>query len=384
MGNLTAKVISTLHFFQSEKFFVILFVTIYNFFSFSLGGVCMEAKLLEKEPYVNLSRELNAHPLQSYAWGELKKPAWSPIRLGVCNGDEAISLLTILTRRIPLLGKKFGYIPRGIAVKDGKNLEEVVKLIVDYGKTFNLSHLMVDSDLRMELKMKTDLPDSQAGELKIVGAACVKVGFKVSGLQIQPNRTVVLDLSKSEEELLADMRSKHRQYIRKAQKNGVEIRQGSEDDLDAFCKIIEDIAKERGYVLHSREYYKKVWELFSEQGTAKLFIAEKSNEVVGSYLIIFSEVNAYEMYGGCNQEGNQLLANYLMKWESIKYCKHAGKKFYDQWGAEFKYPGLVQFKEGFGGEVVEFPPQYTFVYDKLGYTLYKALNKLNEWRQKVS
>lgn len=330
----------------------------------------MEVKLLEKEQYINLSREFNAHPLQSYAWAELKKPAWSPIRLGVFEGDEAVSLLTILTRRIPLLGKKFGYIPRGIAVKDGKNLEEVLKLIIDYGKTIKLSHLMVDPEVDLRLKIK----DSSV-------EAYEKVGFKESGKQIQPNRTVVLDLSKSEEELLKDMRSKHRQYIRKAGRNGVKIRGGDERDVDLFCNIIEEIAKERKYVLHSAEYYRKVWELFNGQGHAKLFVAEKDGEVVGSYMLIFSALNAYEMFGGCNSKGNELLANYLMKWEAIQYCKQTGKRFYDQWGAEFKYKGLVQFKEGFGGEVVKFPPQYTFVYNTSGYAIYKVLNKVNEIRQ---
>ncbi|MBU0976536.1 MAG: peptidoglycan bridge formation glycyltransferase FemA/FemB family protein [Patescibacteria group bacterium] len=327
----------------------------------------MSIKELSKEEYLKQEKVLDVHPLQSCAWGELKKPKWQPVRLGVFDEDEVVSILTILTRKIPIYGKKFGYIPRGIAVKDEKYLENVIGQITKH--ELHLSHLMIDPNISYNSKLKTQSPKLYE-----------RIGFKATGLQIQPNRTVVLDLSKREEELLSEMRSKHRQYIRKAEKNGVKIRIGTSFDISSFVRIIEDIGKIKGYVLHEGSYYKKIWDLFGEN--VDLFIAEAGSEVVGSYMVLYNENSAFEMYGGCSQKGNELLANYLMKWFTIRHAKKLGKKYYDEWGAEFKYPGLVQFKEGFGGEVIDFPPQYTYVFDRIGYVVYRVMNKVNEWRQR--
>jgi len=354
-----------------KKFFVISLFSIYNSF--------MQIRTLEKKEYIVISKELNVHPLQSYAWGELKQPNWSPIRLGIYEKDEAVAIMTILTKPIPFLGRKFGYIPRGITVKEAKYLGGVLKRLRDYGDELSLSHLMIDPDFDYSSWFKDH--EATGKGLRI---AFESFGFKVRQRQIQPNRTVVLNLAKSEEALLADMRSKHRQYIRKSERNGVKIRQGSTEDLQAFCRIIEEIVKARGYIMHKSEYYKKVWNLFREGDNVKMFMAQKDGEIIGSYMIIFSSENAYEMYGGCNDKGNELLANYLLKWEAIKYCKQIGKKFYDQWGAEHKYPGLIQFKEGFGGKIIDFLPQYTVVYNEFGFTMYKVFNKVNELRQRIS
>jgi peptidoglycan pentaglycine glycine transferase (the first glycine) len=193
----------------------------------------------------------------------------------------------------------------------------------------------------------------------------------------------VLDLSKSSKELFSEMKPKHRQYIRKSQRDGVRIRLGKEQDLGEFCNVIASIAAIKGHVMHECGYYKRVWEQFSKQEKCVLLIAIKDEKILGSYMIVLSDENAYEMYGGCNEEGNVLRANYLMKWEAINYCKTIGKNFYDQWGAEEWYPGLVQFKEGFGGNVVEYPPQFVYVYDKVAYSMYKFLEGANRLKQKL-
>lgn len=335
----------------------------------------MNIKEIDKDKYLTYEKMFSVHPLQSYAWGELKKPNWQPLRIEISKEEEAISIVTILTRNIPIVGKRFGYIPRGIFVKESKDFKEVLEELKSYSNEVGLTHLMIDPDINFN-RSKNGLN----GRLPIE-EALISSGFKECGDQIQPNRTVILDLSKSEEELLADMRSKHRQYIRKSERNGIRIRQGGKSDIDAFCSIIKDISKQRGYLLHDSDYYKKVWKEFGQNTV--LFIAEKGKEVLGSYFLLLSSKNAYEMYGGCNRDGNKLLANYLLKWTAIRHCKKIGKRFYDQWGAEFKYPGLVQFKEGFGGKIIEYPKQYVYINKSVGWNVYKVFEKVNRLRQSI-
>lgn len=329
----------------------------------------MDTKKLGKEEFLQLSKEINIHPLQSAAWGEVKSPDWNVER--VFMNEECP--LSIFIKKIPFIGLKFGYIPRGIIFNDDKNISRVLDSLTNFVKERKLSHLLADPAIDFEnYFMDKDIN---------IERSLKEHNFKVSGRQEQPIRTVVLDLSKSEDELLADMRSKHRQYIRKSERNGVVIETGSDKNIDDFIKIIEDIKKERGYLMHESEYYRKIWRNFRQEDSAYMFIAKVQRRIVGTYMLIFSKDNTYEMFGGCNREGRNFLANYALKWESIKYSKSIGKKYYDQWGAELVHEGLVQFKEGFGGKVVEYPSQYVYINSNLGYRIYKLFRKVNNLRK---
>ena len=326
----------------------------------------LKTRQISKEEFELKTQAFDSHPMQTAGWAELKE-FWQAYDLEI---DEKFYLLA-LAKKIPLTGKYFAYIPR-ISSKLNK---QILESIADFFKKQNFSHIAVDPDLDYSFENLQE-------NVKKIENIFNEAGFRKNGPQIQPSRTVVLDLLKNEQELLSDMRTKHRQYIRKAEKNGVTIVKGDESNLSDFTKIMNEIGSERGYQLHDGAYYKKVYEIFSKTNSAEIFLAKIGTEVVGSYMMIFSKSTAFEMYGGCNKKGNDLLASYLLKWETIKFSKSIGKKYYDQWGAEFKYPGLVQFKEGFGGYVVDFPKEYIYIYNKFSYGIYKILDKLNLTRQK--
>ncbi len=330
-----------------------------------------------KRKYKKIAEKLNPHPLQSYSWGELKKPGWDPLRLEIKKGKNSIGLVTILQKTIPLINKDFGYIPRGICVKYHKYYSKALEAIDHYLQKKKLTHLIIDPNLPF-----SEWSENKKSLKEKLGKDLSNAGFKLDGNQIQPNRSVIIDLTKSKEAILKDMRSKHRQYIRKSVRKGITIRRGNKEDLKSFFRIIDYLKNKKGYLLHSHDYYRKVWEYFSKTEQVEIFIASQKKKVVGSYIVLFNSDTAFEMYGGCTSEGNNLLAGYLMKWESIRYAKRLGKKFYDQWGAEYKYPGLVQFKEGFGGDVINFPSQHTKIYNSTGYRFYNMFIKINELRQR--
>lgn len=333
---------------------------------------------LENKKFVDESQKLNPHPLQTESWGLLKAPQWMPVRLGVYEGDNLQSTVLMLTRKLPLCGKIFGYIPRGITLSDFRSYDEVLQSIVKDVKEKGVSFLLIDPDIDFQA-----LDEYGADYIDVLNEFYQKSGFAPVGRQIQPNRTVVLDLTLSESDLLAGMKSKHRQYVRKAEKSGINVRQGQASDLEIFCRILKVISGDKGYLLHECQYYKNVWDLFSKSGTASLFIAERDKKVLGAYMLLTNKNTVYEMYGGSNVEGSNLRANYLLKWQCIKHFKSEDYHFYDQWGAEPWYPGLVKFKEGFGGKVIAYPGQYVYVNDRLGYKMYKLFERLNRVKQKL-
>lgn len=319
-----------------------------------------------KDEYISNYNKLSPSVLQSYSWGEVKKYAWRSIRLEFFENGNCSALATVLTRKIPILNKEFGYLPRGILIKDKSNLKDVLAFLIDFLKSKKLAFLILDPDYSFRY-----------GEWNLSLEKALSIaGFKKSGSQFQPGVTCVIDLTKGEDFLLSDMRSKTRQYIRKALKNGVKVMEGSTDNLEEFCEIAQAIKAKQGHFMHSCKYYKRVWEEFSKQSDVNLFMAKVGEKIVGSMMILSNKQNVFELYGGCTEEGNKLLANYLLKWEIIKSFQKKGFKYYDQWGIDAKFPGLYQFKTGFGGKVIEFLPQYVWVNSNIGWFLYKVLSKL--------
>lgn len=68
-------------------------------------------------------------------------------------------------------------------------------------------------------------------------------GFRESRVTNQPRTTVLLDISGAPEDVLGRMRKKTRQYVRRAEREGITTRLGATDDLPAFHDLIRKTAR---------------------------------------------------------------------------------------------------------------------------------------------
>lgn len=88
------------------------------------------------------------------------------------------------------------------------------------------------------------------------------------------------------------------------------------------------------------------------------------------------------LYGASSNEHRNLMPNYLLQWEGIKYAIGQGKDVYDFRGVsgvlDESHPqyGLYRFKKGFNADFVEFMdmhkiynPIIYFLFEKCGYKL---------------
>lgn len=287
--------------------------------------------------------------LQSESWAEFQK----------AMGRKPIVFDGLLGFKIPIMfGKSFVWIEKG-----PENITEF--------KPENL-----DQDVVFVRFEPAEAP--KANSFKSVNRNSVLSGQK------SPKATRVLDLTKSEEELLAEMKPKTRYNIRLAAKKGVTVRT-SQDSKDA--KILFELLKStesrnKGYSTHDENYYQKMLELLAPKGILKIFIAEFEDKPLAAILVSkFGEVATY-LHGGFTDSKKELMAPYLCQWEAIKDAKTAGAEFYDFWGvAETDDPkdswaGITRFKSGFGGEKVIFPGAYDFVLNKFWYNVFTILANL--------
>ena len=263
----------------------------------------------DRQEWDDYALNSGSHPLQLWGWGEVKaKHGWSADRLFMLNDNEKImAAAQILVRHLPWPFKSIAYIPRGPIVGDSDR-GELLNLLVKYVRE---KHHSVSLSIE---------PDS-------LEFATVK-GWKKAKNHILPAETIVLDLKKTEDELLADMAGKTRYCIRKSENSNIVIKSvKNEDQLRECLEIYHQTAQRAKFGIHSDEYYIDVYKEMGEHSPI-LVAYVKGQPVAFSWMLISADV-AVELYGGMNDAGREVLAGYALKWAMIRKCKEWGLQRYD-------------------------------------------------------
>lgn len=317
---------------------------------------------LQLEEYQRLWGTHNLAFTQSWYWGELKRTSNEIVRTRV--GDYPV---TILIRAVPGLRFRFGYIPRGFNeqfFRNRKNLELLVQALT----TLRLSHVSVDPEAKDDPSLRSVFENT---------------GFVLSGRTIQPQRSNLIDLRQSEEELLGNMKSKFRQYVRKSTANGIIVTEDTSSQAVArFYHSMKSILNNRRFDFHNQAYFERIYESFEGTGMTHLLFATQNDQDMGAFFVINEGKVLRQLYGGANEEGLRNRAAHALTWESIRFAKAAGCETYDQWGVALKKDettyeqsdslyGISLFKAGFGGSDMQYLPQYTYIFSKRKYQQYR-------------
>ncbi|HSG44195.1 MAG TPA: peptidoglycan bridge formation glycyltransferase FemA/FemB family protein [Anaerolineales bacterium] len=306
-----------------------------------------------------LTQYPNTHLLQTGEWGELKSAfGWKPVR--VVNGDSGVQ---ILFRKLPL-GFTVSYIPKPV-ISDQSSSEQFWQEI--------------DSICRKHRAVFCKLePDSWGEQFSIPYSA-----FRISKHNIQPPRTIIIDIRGSEDEVLAKMKQKTRYNIRLAGKKGVTVR--AWDDVDAFHKMMLVTGGRDGFGVHSLEYYQRAYDLLYPKGLGEILVAEYEGKPLAALFVAQSGKRAYYLYGASTNEERNRMPTYILQWEAMKWAKAHGCEEYDLWGvpdedeetleANFQTRhdslwGVYRFKRGFGGEVKRAAQALDRVYNPILYWAY--------------
>jgi lipid II:glycine glycyltransferase (peptidoglycan interpeptide bridge formation enzyme) len=285
---------------------------------------------------------------QLWEWGEVRAMGgWRPIRLAVGpSPDEPIAGAQVLLRRLPVVGWHLGYVPRGpIGRLDEPAVREgLVRALRALGAAEKIATIRADPEAR---------PSTPYGR------GLLEPPWRAAP-KIQPPTTRVVDLTAGEEALRAGLKRKHRQYVNKAERGGVTIERfdgatppeviGSA--LADFNRIYRYTAERADFVARQPFYYERVWSIFAPTGRVRLSFAVLDGERVATLFHFTCGERAVESYGGMTDAGAEARANYLLKWTAIADFARAGFAVYDMWG--LATGGIRQFKEGFGGEEIEY------------------------------
>ena len=200
--------------------------------------------------------------------------------------------------------------------------------------------------------------------------------------------TVLMDLTKSEDELLASMHPKHRYNLRLAQKHGITIEKVTDQTgFDEFFDLLYATSLRQKYYIHPKHYYQKAWEILSANNMCHILTAEHGGEALSSWMLFTYQSVLYYPYGGSADKLQNYFPSNLLGWEAIKLGKSLGCNTFDMWGAA-KDPddqtdswwGFTNFKLKFGGRLVKFMDSYDYI---VNYKVYKMFNLANDIRWKI-
>lgn len=294
---------------------------------------------------------------------------------------------SIIEHTLPIVGNYF-YIPRGPIIEK-QGIDELINL----AEKEKVGWMRFDPENQKALEII-----KKSTNLKIIKAPH----------DVQPKEILVLDISKNEEEILAQMKSKARYNIRLAEKKGISLRitnkyeytNGNRKDFNEFLRLTKIMAKRQGITPHPDEYYTKMLEIIPAE-MLKLYVAEYEGRVIAANLMVFFGDTATYLHGASDDDYRNVMAPYLLQWRAIQEAKQKGCTKYDFGGVKTtlssstsptspsipllrkerevgSWSGITRFKIGFAPNTkpIEFPGSYDIVISPMKYWLYRFIQKI--------
>ena len=203
--------------------------------------------------------------------------------------------------------------------------------------------------------------------------------------ELQPEWRQIIDISKSEEEILAQMKPKGRYNIKVAQKHGVEVSlcpiDRLVDGIEIFYDLYHQTAQYQKISYRDKAYFLEMLETLYPKNEAAILIARYNHLPLSALIITFYDGMASYLYGGASRENKQVMASYLAHWAAIQEAKKRDCTTYDLLAIappdqpNHKYANLTFFKEQFGGRKVNIIGSWDLVYRPFWYFWFKLIEK---------
>ena len=394
----------------------------------NLSMQTIQFKESQKESWNEFVAENNSESfLQSWEWGEFQKSLGRKIwRIGIVedeslSGDKSenikyqisnikfnlLAVALIVKQDLPF-GRSYFYCPRGPVIKlsnikyqESNILDFLFREIKKIGKKERGLFLRIDPPIGCNRREQACLFST--------------IRIKKSPNEVQPRNTLILDITKSEEELLKEMKQKTRYNIRLAERKGIKIlnyesgimnQECFRKQFDKFWELVKETSQRDKFGSHSKNYYWKMLEIRAQDTRsnnqkninnqaaknkkylqAKLYLAEYDHKIIAANIVLYFGDMAVYLHGASSNKYRNVMAPYFLQWRQIMDAKKAGCKRYDFWGVSsdtecsqrghsVSWGGITKFKKGFGGYEKNYIGAYDLIFDNIGYPIYGFMRKI--------
>lgn len=295
--------------------------------------------------------------LQSYEWGEFQESIGREVTRFFYSENDQVIIAQSIRHNLPF-GQQYEYIPKGPLGNYSANT--CLKVLRDNYKN------------SIFLRLEPASPDRLA---------------KVK--EIQPAITTVINLTKTEEDILGSMKSKTRYNIRLANKKGVTYKIHQDlSALEDFWRLMEQTSVRDRFRSHPKTYYEALLKSIGSKGETRAFIAtaQYENRILSANILVdFANTRTY-LHGATSNLHRNVMAQYGLHFHLMQDAKNKGLQKFDFWGiapphANEKHPwfGITRYKLGYGGDIIEMPGTYDFVHKHIYYGAYRTARKIRRF-----
>ncbi|MBI5530802.1 MAG: peptidoglycan bridge formation glycyltransferase FemA/FemB family protein [Candidatus Doudnabacteria bacterium] len=320
----------------------------------------------------------NGSFLQSWEWGDWQQSLGREVYRYLYLDENNKPIVSVQLIKMPLpLGQYYLYAPYGPVFAEGENFQFPC-----------LAGRQAISNFQKDIKEKFPETLFVRIEPKFL-LSTSHYPLVTKSPNVQPGKTLLINLAQTEEELLAQMHHKTRYNIRLAQKHEVEIKDefnitiGHGLFAQEAAGLIVETANRQGYKAYGKDYYEHLIDFFTVQNRSglkvRIYKAIYQNKLLASAIMVDWGKTRTFLFGGSAEENKNVMAPYLMHWRAMGDAKKQGLNFYDFWGTETssgQLAGFVRFKLGFGGQEITYAGAYDLIQKKWAHKLYKVLKKI--------
>lgn len=319
------------------------------------------------------------HPLQSYEWGEFREKLGTKVIRETTQSNKNLEAVSMTLHPIPHTSFTVGYVPKCNFLSKTMLLQ-----LAETAKKNNAVFIQFEPNILVTKK------------------SILEKEYEKTGLIIKPSTrplftkyTFILDLKKSEEELLKQMHSKTRYNIRVAQKHGVIIEENnSKTAFEKYLQLTEETTKRQKFFAHTMHYHKTLWQALphSRSGadpntlSSHLFTAKYKGKILTAWIVFVFKDKLYYPYGASSSQARNVMASNLLMWEVIRFGRRLNLDSFDMWGAlgpnadpKDSWYGFHKFKQGYNPILTEFVGSYDLILNPMLYRGYTYLDTIR-WK----
>jgi lipid II:glycine glycyltransferase (peptidoglycan interpeptide bridge formation enzyme) len=343
----------------------------------------------------------NASFLQTPAWGAVKTE-WRPESIGWFDGTRLVGAGLVLYRQLPRLKRFLAYLPEGPLLDwEGQGLDASLTAMAAHVADAGAFGVRMGPPVKVRSwhaeTVKAAIADAATTRLAsvppdrtypagtAVGEALSRAGWRRQRSDDgfgagQPPFVFQLPLAgRTADEVLAGMNQLWRRNIKKAAKSGVVVTQGAAADLVDFHRLYSETARRDGFTPRPLGYFEQMFRALRSEDPdrIRLYLARHEGDLVAATTWVRVGTHTWYSYGASSTTKREVRGSNAIQWQMITDALDAKADVYDLRGitdtvdTDDPHIGLVQFKVGTGGEVVEYLGEWDLPLNRL---LYKAFD----------
>jgi lipid II:glycine glycyltransferase (peptidoglycan interpeptide bridge formation enzyme) len=329
--------------------------------------------------------------LQLPSWAAVKSE-WRHELIGWYDGTELVGAGLVLLRRTPVVARYLAYLPEGPVIDwSCYDPADVTRPLLAHLRMRRAFTVKMGPQLVSRRWTAATIKAALAGENATrLGELTADVSYPAAGAvadrlralgwrqnqstgagfgDYQPRYVFQLPLAgRSLDDILGGFNQLWRRNVKKAEKSGVVVSEGTAEDLPAFHALYVETAERDGFQPRALSYFERMWRVMraEDPDRIRLYLASREGELLAATTAVTVGDHVWYSYGASSTKGRDFRGSNAVQWRMITDAHGAGASVYDMRGisdtldpADHLF-GLIQFKLGTGGEAVEYLGEWDY------------------------